>query len=214
MARSLSFRPPAAASIRRRSSRPASPRPSSSRSRAASRPASERQGIIVAPAHGDLLDQLAEADVPGLRSSGWLSLFLVSDTPTASIRTKRVLVCGVGRHRSRSERLDDADAAALHLLEVDLGLDVAHEDQDLDRLDVGAGRDHVDGDGDPGQGVDAEALDQLLRALARLVGDLLGEVVALPNTSRAMWTISSAWLSSLAKIRVFGHPRRGRGTAR
>ena len=43
---------------------------------------------------------------------------------------------------------DDADAAAFHLLEEAAGFHRAHEHHDLERFDVGAGGDHVDGDGD------------------------------------------------------------------
>ena len=41
-----------------------------------------------------------------------------------------------------------AGAAAFHLLEVVAAFHVAHEEQAFQRLDVGAGGDHVHGDGD------------------------------------------------------------------
>ena len=61
-----------------------------------------------------------------------------------------------------------ASAAALHLLEVLRGADVAHEEHALQRLDVGAGGDHVDGDRDPQRGARAELLRAAASALRAL----------------------------------------------
>ncbi len=73
----------------------------------------------------------------------------VSVTPTQSTMTKCVLAVGVGRDGLQLVRVDDAHAAALHLLEAARATcTAAHEHHDLDRLDVGAGGDHVHGDGD------------------------------------------------------------------
>lgn len=86
---------------------------------------------------------------------------------------------GVGRHRLQLARVDDANAAALHLLEEHAALDRPHEHDDLDRPDVGAGADHVHGDGDARLEAVAERLDQVARlGSGHLVGDLLAEVVA------------------------------------
>ena len=65
------------------------------------------------------------------------------------------------------------DAAALHLLEEVAALDRAHEHHDLQRLDVGAGGDHVHGDDDARVVAVAErALDAGLLGLASPVGAL------------------------------------------
>ena len=64
--------------------------------------------------------------------------------------TKWSLAVASGVTALQIVRLDDAHAAALHLLEEGAGFDRAHEEDDLDRLDVGAGGDHVHGDGDAG----------------------------------------------------------------
>ena len=61
-----------------------------------------------------------------------------------------------------------ARAAAFHLLEVDAAAHVTQEEEALERLYVGAGGDHVHGDGDAERG-EAELLDELL-ALRRLAG--------------------------------------------
>ncbi len=85
----------------------------------------------------------------------------------------------VGRDLLEVGILQGADAAPLHLFVVALGFHVAHEDEALDRFDVRAGGDHVDGDGDTRKRIDAEGGDQLFRLLGGLAGNLLGEVVAL-----------------------------------
>ena len=101
-------------------------------------------------------------------------------TPTASTITNRSFAVGVGGDGLEVGVVDDADAAALHLLEVGAALDRAHEEHALERLHVGAGGDHVDGDRDPRVVGVAERGDQVVGLLAgRLVGDLGGEVVAL-----------------------------------
>ena len=73
---------------------------------------------------------------------------------------------GVGRDRLQLVRVDDADAAALHLLEEHATLDGPHEHDDLDRLDVGAGADHVHGHGDARLEAVAERLDEVARLAA------------------------------------------------
>ena len=67
-----------------------------------------------------------------------------------------------------------------HLLEQDAGLDLPHEKQDLQRLDVGASGDHVHRDSDARVVRVAEAGDQVFgRVAGGAVGDLLAEVVPL-----------------------------------
>ena len=86
---------------------------------------------------------------------------------------------GVGRDRPQLARVDDPDPAALHLLEEDAAPDRPQEQDDLDRLDVGAGADHVHRDGDARLEAVAERLDEVARLRAgHLAGDLLAEGVA------------------------------------
>src|SRR5262249_19043284 len=73
-------------------------------------------------------------------------------------------------------RVDRAHAPILHLVEVCAAADVAHEDQALDRLDVRARGDLVDGDGYAEAGVVPQVADQIVSLGLTLVGDLLGEV--------------------------------------
>ena len=60
------------------------------------------------------------------------------------------LLAGVGHDALERIGVEYADAAALHLVEVARRLHVPREDQTLERLDVGAGGDHVHGDHDAG----------------------------------------------------------------
>ena len=96
--------------------------------------------------------------------------------------TKRVLArASAPVTDCRSVEREHAGAAAFHLLEVDAAADVAQEEQAFQRLDVGAGGDHVHGDGDAELRRGAELLDQRLGlfvalglGVVGLVGDLLG----------------------------------------
>src|SRR5690349_4099065 len=109
------------------------------------------------------------------RSKGCETCFRLSVTPIASTSTNRAFL-GIGRHLAQLRRGDRARAAPFHLLEIERRLHVAQKDQHLERLHVGAGGDHVDGDGDAGVVVGAELPDQLLGVGAvGLVGDLLRE---------------------------------------
>ena len=93
-------------------------------------------------------------------------------------------VVGLGRggrrHLPEFVRFQDAGAAPLHLFEVVTRLDIAHEQQAFDGLDVGAGGDHVHRDGDARVEVVAEGGEGGFRVLGA-VGDLAAEVVALPE---------------------------------
>ena len=94
--------------------------------------------------------------------------------------TKRSLAGASGGNRVEVRGSDDADAAALHLLEEVAAAHVAHKEHHLHRLDVGAGGDHVHRDHDAGVEAVAELVNQYLRGSAGgAVGDLLAEVVAL-----------------------------------
>ena len=55
-------------------------------------------------------------------------------------------VDGVGRDGQELCSVNRPAAAAAHLREKGAGPDVAHEQQALDRFDVGAGSDHIDSD--------------------------------------------------------------------
>ncbi len=98
---------------------------------------------------------------------------------------------GAGRDFFEVVHVQRAGAAAFHLLEVVAAFDVAHEEQAFERLDVGAGGDHVDGDGDARVvfvaelGEDGFGVFALLHAavgqffvLGGAVGDFLAEGVA------------------------------------
>ena len=166
-----------------------------------------RQGrhcIVVAAARGDIVDEPVEADLP-LAVQGLRDVLQALGDADRVDQHKAGLFLGVRGHLAQLRRRDRARAAPLHLLEIERRLHVAQKDQHLQRFHVGAGGDHVDGDGDARVVVGAELPDQLLRVGAvGLVGDLLREIVALPKTSRTMPTTSSAWWSSLQKISVFG----------
>ena len=105
------------------------------------------KGVLVAAPSATAGSSLSNGTAR-LRSSGRDSVLSLSQTPTASTMTKWVFAAASGRHGLQVGRRDHPRAPALHLLEVDLRLHVAHEDQALQRLDVGAGGDHVHGDGD------------------------------------------------------------------
>ena len=55
-----------------------------------------REGVVVAPARGDLVDQPVEADRRGRAPAAARRVFRLSVTPTASISTKRVLASASG----------------------------------------------------------------------------------------------------------------------
>ena len=91
-----------------------------------------------------------------------------------------VLMAGVGGDGVEVGGRDGAYAAALHLLEEAAAADVAHEEDDLDRLDVGTGGNHVHGDDDAGVVAVSERGEQVFGVVpGGLVGDLPAERVAL-----------------------------------
>ena len=106
-----------------------------------------------------------------------------------------------------------AGAAALHLLEVLRGADVAHEEHALQRLHVGAGGDHVDGDRDPQGRAGAERLELLL-GVAGGVGDLGGEVVALAEHLADLGDDLLGVVVVLGEDQRLRHSRCGRGRSR
>ena len=83
----------------------------------------------------------------------------------------------VGRDGFQRIGINDPAATSFHLFKVGPRVDVSHEDQTLKWLDVRAGGDHVDRDGDPRVVAVAELLQQVF-GLVALGGDLLAEVVA------------------------------------
>ena len=91
-------------------------------------------------------------------------------------------VVGLGRSRRRDlpevVGIKDAGPPALHLLEIVPRFDVAHEQQAFERLHVGAGGDHVDGNGDARVVVVAKGCKRGL-GVPGTVSDLAAEVVAL-----------------------------------
>ena len=94
--------------------------------------------------------------------------------------TKRSLLRASGGHRVEVGGGDGADAAPFHLLEEAAAAHVAHEEDHLHRLDVGAGGDHVHRHDYAGVVAVAEGGQQVFRpGPGGPVGDLLAEVVAL-----------------------------------
>ena len=127
----------------------------------------------------DGLEQLVKGDAGLFLHRSRVGLVLLADADGID-DDEVVFGRGVGRDGFQIVRLDDADAPALHLLEEGAGFDRAHEDDDLDGLDVGAGGDHVHRDGDAGMVAVAKGLDEVLGIHpGGAIGDLLGEFVAL-----------------------------------
>ena len=62
-----------------------------------------------------------------------------------------------GGHFFQVVKTEGACTSAFHLLKIVAAFDVAHEEQAFERFDVGAGGDHVNGDGDSGVVLVAEA---------------------------------------------------------
>ena len=74
-----------------------------------------------------------------------------------------------------------ARAASLHLLEIVAALHVAHEEEAFERLNVRAGGDHVHRHGDARVVVVAELRKDRLWVFSGLIGDLLAEIIPLPE---------------------------------
>ena len=75
--------------------------------------------------------------------------------------------------------IERAGLPPFHLLEVAFRFHVAHEEQALQRFHIGAGGDHVHGDGDARIEIIAELAEDGLGIFLVLVGDLLAEAVLL-----------------------------------
>src|SRR5690554_1116838 len=85
---------------------------------------------------------------------------------------------GRGGHLLQAVLVQGAGAAAFHLLEVVAAFHVAHEQQAFQRFDVGAGGDHVHGNGDARVVVVAELRQHGFGIFSNPVGNLLAELVA------------------------------------
>ena len=135
--------------------------------------------VVLGVAEGDGLHQLLEADGGLLFHGARVGLVLLAHAHGID-DDEVILGLGVRRDALQVVRLDDAHAAALHLLEEGSRLHRAHEHDHFHRLDVGAGGDHVHRHGNARHGAGAELVDEVLGLRAGgAVGDLLGEVVAL-----------------------------------
>jgi hypothetical protein len=132
------------------------------------------EGVFVADAEGDALQELVEGDGGFALEGAGVGLVGLGDADGID-EDEAGLAAGVG---GDAGEVDGAGAAAFHLLEVELGADVAQEEEALEGLDVGAGGDHVDGDGDAELGGGAEGFDDILGLPIGFVGDLFAEVVA------------------------------------
>ena len=76
---------------------------------------------------------------------------------------------------------EDARATAFHLLEISPAADVAEKEETFERFDVGAGGNHVHGDGDAERGRSAELRDEVVGGFlsAGAVGDFFAELIPL-----------------------------------
>ena len=86
---------------------------------------------------------------------------------------------GGGRDFFQVVPIQRARATAFHLLEIVAAFHIAHEQQALQRLDVGAGGDHVHGDGNARVILIAELLQHGLGVFLGFVGEFFAEGVAL-----------------------------------
>ena len=136
-------------------------------------------GVGVAGAHDDLHGEVLEGDVgPGDgRAAGGLERLGDADGIDQDVAGLGGL--GGGGDFFQRVVVEGAGAAAFHLLEVALRLHVAHEEEAFEGLHVGAGGDHVHGDGDARVVGVAEVGEDGLGVLLALVGDLFAEAVPL-----------------------------------
>ena len=144
------------------------------------------EGVLVALAHGHAEQEVLEGDVSLALQRAGIGFVAFAD---ANGINDDEMGLGVGIGAADGLQVggrEDAGAAAFHLLEIAAAADIAQEEEAFEWLDVGAGGDHVDRDGDAELGRRAELLDERLRLLVAhrllvvgLVGDFLGEVVAL-----------------------------------
>ena len=105
--------------------------------------------ILVGAAEGHGFQEFVKGDVRLAFERAGFDLRVIGDADGIDDH-EAVLGFGVGRDAAQIVGGDDADAAAFHLLEVIQAAHVAHEEDDFERADVGAGGDHVHGDGDAG----------------------------------------------------------------
>ena len=130
-------------------------------------PRCEGGGLVLGDREvGGLLQQLGQADRP-VAVQRRLDEVVLGDADRVDEHEARLLL-RVRRDGLEVGVRDGAGAAALHLLEVLRRADVAHEEHALQRLDVGAGGDHVHGDGDAQRGAGAERRELAARRRGRV----------------------------------------------
>ena len=136
------------------------------------------EGIFVAGAESDIVHQLAHRYRRLALEGACLGFLGFGDAYRVNDH-KMIFVLGCGwRDLLQIVLIQRARAAAFHLLIIILTADVAHEDQALDGFDVGAGRDHIDGNGNTRIVVVAERTENGLGVLG-VIGDLFAEFVTL-----------------------------------
>ena len=108
-----------------------------------------RQGILVSIAQGDGLEKLIEGNVLFPIERARVRLIIFADANGIDDDTVG-LIGGIGVNAVKFGRQDGAGAAAFHLLEQDARFDISHEYDALQRSDVGAGGNHINGYGDSG----------------------------------------------------------------
>ena len=127
-------------------------------------------------ADGDVFEELVEGDGGLALKGAGVGLVGLGDADGID-EDEAGLGSGIGGDGGEVGGIDGACPPPFHLLEVELGADIAQEEQALEGLDVGAGGDHIHGDGDAELGRGEEGLDDVLGLAAGLVGDLFAEVV-------------------------------------
>jgi hypothetical protein len=135
------------------------------------------EGGLIPSTHGDAEQELVEGDGGLALHRAGVGLVGLGDADGID-EDEAGFSSGIRRDAGEGVGIDGAGPPPFHLLEVELGADVAQEEQALERLDVGAGGDHVHGDGDAELRGGAEGLDDVLGFPAGAVGDLFAEVVS------------------------------------
>ena len=136
-------------------------------------------GVVVAVADGHALQQVLERHAGLLLQRAAFGLERLLHAHGVDQHEAGLGAVGAVADALEAVAIEAAHAAALHLLVVALAAHVAHEEQHFQRLHVGAGGDHVHGDGDARVVVVAEAGEDAVGVFFGLVGDLLAEGVAL-----------------------------------
>ena len=131
-------------------------------------PARQRgQQVVIHRAHRDRLQQAFQRDGALALHRAGVDQLLLGDAHRVHDHEARLAGVGRGGDGLEIGLGDDARAAPQHLLEQHPRAHRAHEEQRFQRLDVGAGGDHVHRHGDARVVGGAESADQVLRQRRR-----------------------------------------------